>query len=126
MLMADSRTATLVAIDRLLKKDPNDRFATAEALVEAIDAAQLSAPEIPLPVRLFQQSGKSYLTNAGLVILVAAVNVFRSETEAQLDKLATLSAVLEEGDEARAQSLRRNDRDHRHLHDVRRGADPHP
>ena len=80
----------------------------------------------PLPVRLFQQSGKSYLTNAGLVILVAAVNVFRSETEAQLDKLATLSAVLEEGDEARAQSLRRNDRDHRHLHDVHRVADPHP
>ncbi len=128
------------AIDRLLNKDPNDRFATAESLVEVIDAAQLSAPEIPLAVRLFQQSSKSYLTNALLVILFAAVNVVRSEDTATLDRLATVSvalaleivllatvarqartlrslgfdhaalrkglvAILDEGDEARAQSL---------------------
>ncbi len=136
----DLPTPLADAIDRLLKKDPNDRFTTAESLVEAIDAAQLSAPEIPLAVRLFQQGGKSYLTNAGLVILFAAVNIVRSENEALLDKLATISvafalefvllmtvarqartlrrlgfdhgalrkgliAILEEGDEARAQSL---------------------
>jgi hypothetical protein len=36
-------------------KEPSARFATAEALVEAIDEARLAAPEIPLPVRLFAQ-----------------------------------------------------------------------
>ena len=34
---------------------PAARFPTAEALVEAIDEAQLAAPEIPLPIRLFAQ-----------------------------------------------------------------------
>lgn len=40
------------AIDRCVAKDPAERFETAEALVEAIDAAQLAEPEIPLPIRL--------------------------------------------------------------------------
>ena len=43
------------AIDRCVAKEPSARFATAEALVEAIDEARLAAPEIPLPVRLFAQ-----------------------------------------------------------------------
>ncbi len=40
-------------IDRCVRKDPADRFATAEALLEEIDAAQLAEPDIPLPIRLF-------------------------------------------------------------------------
>ena len=137
----DLPTPLADAIDRLLRKDPDDRFATAEALVEAIDAAQLSAPEIPLPVRLFQQDGKSYVTNALLVFAIAGVNYLRAEWDADLDRLVMLSvgfalefvllmtvarqartlrslgfdhaalrkglvAILEEGDEARAQGLR--------------------
>ena len=43
------------AIDHCVAKEPSARFATAEALVEAIDDAKLAAPEIPLPVRLFAQ-----------------------------------------------------------------------
>lgn len=43
------------AIDRCVAKDPSARFATAEALVEAIDEAKLTAPEIPVPIRLFGQ-----------------------------------------------------------------------
>jgi serine/threonine-protein kinase len=43
------------AIDRCLAKDPGARFPTAEALVEALDAGHLTAPEIPLPIRLFAQ-----------------------------------------------------------------------
>ncbi len=41
------------AIDRCTAKDPNDRFATAESLVDTIDAAQLATPDVPLPIRLF-------------------------------------------------------------------------
>ncbi|HTR76478.1 MAG TPA: serine/threonine-protein kinase, partial [Gemmatimonadaceae bacterium] len=43
------------AIDRCVAKAPADRFETAEALVEAVDNARVSAPEVPLPVRLFAQ-----------------------------------------------------------------------
>jgi serine/threonine-protein kinase len=43
------------AIDRCVAKEPAARFATAEALVEAIDDAKLAAPDIPVPIRLFAQ-----------------------------------------------------------------------
>jgi hypothetical protein len=43
------------AIDRCVAKEPSERFATAEALVEAIDDARLAEPEIPVPIRLFAQ-----------------------------------------------------------------------
>ena len=43
------------AIDRCVAKEPATRFATAEALVEAIDDAKLAAPDIPVPIRLFAQ-----------------------------------------------------------------------
>ena len=51
----DLPAALSAAIDRCLMKDPEARFARAEELVEALDAAQLTAPEIPTPIRLFAQ-----------------------------------------------------------------------
>ena len=53
------------AIDRCVAKEPSARFATAEALVEAIDAARLAAPDIPVPIRLFAQEAGTL----GLVIV---------------------------------------------------------
>ncbi len=50
---ADLPAPLAEAIDRCLQKDPDARFASAEALVEMIDAAQLAAPEVPLPIRAF-------------------------------------------------------------------------
>jgi serine/threonine-protein kinase len=47
------------AIDKCVAKRPEDRFATAEALVEALDSAQLAAPEIPLAVRMFAQEAST-------------------------------------------------------------------
>ncbi len=44
-----------VAIDRCVAKEPSQRFASAEALIEAIDDARLAAPEIPLPIRMFAE-----------------------------------------------------------------------
>ncbi len=137
---ADLPTTLAHAIDRLLRKDPEERFATAEALVEAIDAAQLSAPDVPLPIRLFQQDGKTYVVNAMLVVVFATVNWMRADEFASIDRLVTLSvafalevvllvtiarqartlrslgfdhgalrkglrAIMDEGDEARAQAL---------------------
>jgi serine/threonine-protein kinase len=56
------------AIDRCLMKDPAARFARAEELVEALDAAQLMAPEVPVPIRLFAQE-------AGTLSLVIVMGV---------------------------------------------------
>jgi hypothetical protein len=55
-------------IDRCLHKTPNDRFANAEALVDALDTEALRGVDIPLPVRLF--AGE--LTQVTLVLIGAA------------------------------------------------------
>jgi serine/threonine-protein kinase len=52
---ADLPPALTAAVDRCLAKSPDERFPTAEALVEDVDNAQLAGPEIPLPIRLFTQ-----------------------------------------------------------------------
>jgi eukaryotic-like serine/threonine-protein kinase len=52
---SDLPVALAEAIDRCTAKDAADRFPSAEALVEALDQAQLAAPEIPIPVRLLAQ-----------------------------------------------------------------------
>jgi hypothetical protein len=54
-LRPDLPAALGSAVDQCVAKLPEERFATAEGLVEAIDTAQLSVAEIPIPVRLFAQ-----------------------------------------------------------------------
>ncbi len=54
-LRGDIPAALGDAIDRCVAKKPEDRFASAEALVEAIDVAQLAGAEIPVPIRMFAQ-----------------------------------------------------------------------
>jgi serine/threonine-protein kinase len=68
-LRADLPEALGAAIDRCVAKDPAARFASAEALVEAIDDAQLAAPEIPVPIRLFAQE----LGTLGLILVFLTV-----------------------------------------------------
>ena len=62
---ADLPTPLADAIDRCLRKDPDERFESAEALVETIDAAQLATPEVPLPIRVFGEEAST----AGLVLI---------------------------------------------------------
>jgi hypothetical protein len=62
------------AIDRCLLKEPDARFENAEALVEALDAAQLSAAEIPVPIRLLAQKvGNLSMVLIGGGVLVSLV-----------------------------------------------------
>ncbi len=63
-LRPDIPSALAAAIDRCVAKAADERFPTAEALVEAIEAAQLAAPEVPLPIRLFAQE----VATLGLVL----------------------------------------------------------
>jgi len=57
------------SIDRCLMKDPDARFARAEELVEALDAAQLTGPEIPTAIRLFAQEAGTL----SLIIVLGSV-----------------------------------------------------
>jgi hypothetical protein len=69
-LRPDTPVALAEAIDRCVMKDPAARFASAESLVEALDRAQLAAPEIPLGIRLFaQEAGTLGLVLAFFVII---------------------------------------------------------
>jgi serine/threonine-protein kinase len=68
-LRPDLPGALADAIDRLQLKDPARRFASAEALVEAIESAQLAGRDVPLPVRLLAQD----LAQFGLVALFLGI-----------------------------------------------------
>lgn len=76
-LRPDLPTALTDAVDRCVAKEPEERFQSAEALVEAIDQAQLAAPEIPLPIRGFAQE-LSTLLLVLLMITVLGVFMYRS------------------------------------------------
>jgi eukaryotic-like serine/threonine-protein kinase len=62
---ADLPQALGDAIDRCVRKDPEERFASAEALVETLDTARLAGPEVPMPIRIFAAEA----SQAGLVLL---------------------------------------------------------
>ncbi|HEX6050683.1 MAG TPA: protein kinase [Gemmatimonadaceae bacterium] len=68
-LRPDLPETLATAIDRCVAKEPAARFATAEALVEAIDDARLAAPEIPVPMRLLAQE----LATFSLIVVFLAV-----------------------------------------------------
>ena len=82
----DLPPALASAIDRCVMKEPNERFATAEALVEAIDAAQLAEPEIPLPIRLFAGEA-SILSMLTLGVLWVTWLLARTVKDSLLDSL---------------------------------------
>ncbi|HYW49573.1 MAG TPA: serine/threonine-protein kinase [Gemmatimonadaceae bacterium] len=65
------------AVDRCVMKEADDRFASAEALVEAIDATQLAAPDVPIVIRGFAQE----LNTLGMVFaFVSLLGLFMFRT----------------------------------------------
>lgn len=89
----DLPPALAAVIDRCVRKDPADRFPTAEALVEEIDAAQLAQPDIPLPIRLFagELSGLAF---AVLGILIMIWVFVRTQQHANMSVLDTTVPVV--------------------------------
>ena len=86
----DLPPALAAVIDRCVKKDPAERFPTAEAVVEALDAAQLAEREIPLPIRLFagELSTLSFAVSAILIVTFLSV-------QAQIDNnMSTIDTWL--------------------------------
>ena len=54
-MRADTPPQLAEVVDRCVRKAPEERFANAESLVEALDVTSLRGVEIPLPVRLLAQ-----------------------------------------------------------------------
>ena len=81
------------AIDRCVQKDRDDRFATAEALVEAIDAGQLAEPEIPLPIRLFAGEAGT-MSMVGVGILLFSLYLIDSGQEARRSDVDIMLPVI--------------------------------
>jgi len=66
----DAPMALSAVVEQCVAKDPAARFASAEALVEALDASTLRAVEVPLPVRLLAQDLGQVSMVVGFVLLL--------------------------------------------------------
>ena len=69
---SDVPVALAAAIDRCVMKDADERFQSGEELVETLDAAKLSGPEIPLAIRMLQQE----LGSLSMVIVFSVIIMF--------------------------------------------------
>jgi hypothetical protein len=92
-LRADLPSALAGAIDRCVEKDPGDRFAAAEALVEEIDAAQLAEREIPVPVRMFASELSTLMLVVGILLLFTWVQV-QHQLDARVGRLDVALPVV--------------------------------
>ena len=89
----DLPPALAAAIDRCVAKDPAERFASAEELVEDIDSAQLAEPDIPVPVRLFAGEVGT-LSLVTFFILVFSWLFVRSSALSFMDTMLPLVALF--------------------------------
>jgi serine/threonine-protein kinase len=80
------------AVDRLLQKDPAQRFQKGEELAEALDPLRASRREIPPAIRLFQVKSTQVLRNA-LIFLLLGPALSRS-AGGEGDQLLLLIIVL--------------------------------
>ena len=83
-------------IDACVVKDPDQRVASAETLVETLDAARLGGPDVPLPVRLFAQeaSQAGLVLVGGLVIAVLLAFVTTAIFDSDLDAVVPVMLFL--------------------------------
>jgi hypothetical protein len=92
----DLPPALAETIDRCLAKDPDARFPNAEGLVEALDEAQLAAPEIPLAVRMFAQEAStlSWVLIAGVIVSLVLFDTAQTGNIDNMLPSVTILAVL--------------------------------
>ena len=94
-LRADIPAALAEAIDLCVMKDPSARFASAESLVEALDRAQLAAPEIPLAIRLFaQEAGTLGLVLAFFLIISWLMIQVALKSDSSVDAMLPIVVLL--------------------------------
>jgi len=92
---ADLPPALVAVIDGCVPKEPSARFATAEALVDALDAAQLSSPEVAVPVRKFGRELEAIppMLLVGLVIMSLILEANDARGWALADALTSMTVI---------------------------------
>ena len=96
-LRADTPAALAEAIDRCVMKDPAQRFVNAESLVEALDRAQLAAPEVPLAIRLFAHEAGTLglvLTFFAIIIWLMIINASGNDFDALLPAIVLFGVAI--------------------------------
>ena len=78
---SDVPAALAAAVDRCLLKHRDERFSDAAALIDALDAAQAAAPEVPLAIRLFAQEAETLGMIVAFIGLVAILLLTASSTD---------------------------------------------
>lgn len=73
----DLPRALCAVVDRCCAKEPQDRFPTAEALVEALDATQLATPDVPVAVRLLVPELTAMVVRAVVAVGLLAYGTYR-------------------------------------------------
>jgi eukaryotic-like serine/threonine-protein kinase len=92
----DVPPALAAVIDRCARKEPAERYATAEEMIEEIEAAQLAAPEVPAPIRQFAQElgAVSMAMFFGLVVLLLIWEIIKARNWSPMDALFEQSLVV--------------------------------
>ncbi len=75
LIRGDLPSALCDVVDRCCAKEPDDRFPTAEAVVEALDATQLATPDIPVSMRLLAPELSSVATRSLLATALLALGI---------------------------------------------------
>ncbi|MEO8140831.1 MAG: serine/threonine-protein kinase, partial [Gemmatimonadota bacterium] len=81
-------------IDRCLLKDPEQRFATGEALVEALEAVRSRQSEVPAAIRMWLVRADQFFRNGMIIGLIANSAVTRSRYPLDQLVFGTLYAVI--------------------------------
>ncbi len=91
-LRADVPALLSDVVQRCLAKSPDERFAAAEQLVEALDVSALRGVEIPLPIRLFAQdvAQAGMVSGFSVIVLVLLYEVLAVGDRSDLDVLLPL------------------------------------
>ncbi len=106
-LRPDLPAPLAAAIDRLLLKEPAERFASGEALVEALDAARIARPEVAPALRVFHVKAGGLLRNAFILLVIgwALSSRVKSDADRIVDMMVFLAVaaglVLQVGAEMR-------------------------
>jgi serine/threonine-protein kinase len=88
----DIPPALATAVDRLLMKDPAQRFQTGEELAEALDPLRSARREIPPAIRLFQVKSTQVLRNALLLVVLSPT--LAQSVRGDADQLLLMLMVL--------------------------------
>jgi serine/threonine-protein kinase len=93
---ADLPPALVAVIDGCCAKAPADRFTTAEAMIEALEAAQLAAPEVATPVREFaaELSALPVIVGVGLIIIDLMLDLNTARGWSLFDGLTSITLVV--------------------------------